>query len=205
MSYGYIPSVTYWNRFKDKAKKHVSAACFSSYNQSYYSKEKANKDLTKIYYKCPIDPSLTGEEIDFYLKFVRAILPKNIFKVRRIKDNNFLFILDARTIVGSQKILSFLSYFRYVNEFPEIIKDFYLNKSEKLADNFIAFQKSHSVKLVKYPYGKSIHCVKPNGNSPVSYKTWKSRNKEFSLNSVNAYFAPEAEQNSAAAPAVEQF
>lgn len=186
--------VCYWNKFKNtKKKKNVESACFSAYNQYSYSFDTADKNLTKIYYKCPVDASLTKEEINFYFKFVRAILPKNIFKYRFIKENNLLFILNCVDIIGSQKILLALSLFRAPDEQPEMMKNFYENRSKKLEDNFILFQKSHEVPFVKYSYGRSIHCVVPDGKvtNPVSYKTYKERLKQESLDKVMTYFSKE--------------
>lgn len=185
----YVPRVLYWNKISGaKKKSKVSAPCFSQYG---YESLKAK--IEKIYYKCSLDKNLSTDEINFYIKFLKKLLPKNSFKSKIIdKKTHCLFILDTNSFQNSKKtkILTTLTLFRYLCEFPEVISDCFKNKKKNFEDIFQQFQLSHGVQLVKYPYGLSGHAIRSE-YSKVESITFSDfqKNWESGKNSVSGYFA----------------
>jgi len=150
----YTANVKYWVRSKDLVKKQIDTNCFSAVVRAYSPYSDFDIKKTKsIVYKC-IPPTkesgffLDKKIQDFYIKFVTKLF--QIFKYnlqsRFIEDKKIIFrlALNQGLINNPPKILLILTLCRYIQEFPEILIDFYKNKKNNLSDNFIQFQESHN-------------------------------------------------------------
>ena len=167
----YTANVKYWVRSKDLLKKELNTNCFSAVVRPHSPYSEFDIKKTKsIVYKCVPPAKESGFYLDkqiqdFYIEFVTKLFAKFKYNLqyRFLKDKKFLFrlTLNQKLINNPAKILLILTLFRYIQEFPEILMDFYKNKKNNLSDNFIQFQVSHNntLKDKKYydnRYGHSI-------------------------------------------------
>lgn len=192
----YTANVKYWLSFDNsKEKIHHDTLCFSAIvrKHSPYSTFHI-KDVKSISYKCILPPAdgeyaLSREIQGFYIDFLME-LSKKIkydFQFRFLKDGNILFKFKLKNNLRDNpiRILLILTLHRYLQEFPEILIDFYKNKKNSLEENFIQFQDSHNNTLhgCKYydnRYGHSI--VKGNyKHTPLSLEKIKFNIKKYSI------------------------
>lgn len=122
-------------QIKKNRYKCLDAACFSTI-RSYET------DL--VFTRFTIQKVLKPEAIDFYVEFLGKILDKKKYRTRVSKDKKYFFLLlNSKNISTTHKVLLYLTAFRYFQEFPEIINDFYEKKTGDVEKDFILFQEIH--------------------------------------------------------------
>lgn len=197
----YTSNVKYWVNFTDNLKERIyfDTLCFSAIIKPYsmYSPFDVKK-LKSIVYKCVLPAAeefiLNKQIQDFYIDFLTKLSKKlkYSFQFRFLEDKNILFKIKLKNDLRNSpnKILLILTLHRYLQEFPEILIDFYKNKKNSLEENFIQFQESHNNTLE----GKKYYDNR-NGHSIVyGYKerhtTISLENFRFDIkkNSVQSYF-----------------
>ena len=149
MAYGYSCYSNYWEFFPNKKlKRYKRPACFSSIFRS--------GNTQSIVYICDADQNLSNDEISFYLNFLESFLDKSKYKFNyKEKSKKILFKLNCIEFNRIQSLL-YLTAFRVLQEFPEIVKDLFLSKdlsSDELFNKFLFIHCEYSCgtkKLVKY-------------------------------------------------------
>ena len=123
------------------SRKHT--ACFNRFNN--YSTTRKIPDY--ILYSCPVDKDIAKDTLLFYLNFLDQILEKNLYKYKIFTARNKLFVLyrlNSKTLKNS-KILLYLTAFRYIEEFPEILIELFNNQKDKSIEGlFDFFQDIHN-------------------------------------------------------------
>lgn len=139
----HTPHVTYYNingEGEDK-KQRVTGACFS---RTQYG-DKIPKTLL---YECPIRKTLKEAEVEAWCELM-AVMFGNAWTFKQ-DGSTINWTLDCKGITNKRQFLCYLSAPRYLDEFPEIVADYYaeLKKLEKPTDEdkFRLMQEAH------YPY-----------------------------------------------------
>ena len=138
------PQVRYTQYFRKDNKlspRKYSGACFSSLSET----------AEKVVFHCEVDKELTPEEIEFFLTFMSNVLDKTKFSVKYKDVYKIKFKLD-KTSLNHKTSLLYLTFFRYLQEFPDIVKELFKHKNEKLETLFTSFQYIHHLnKIDKFP------------------------------------------------------
>lgn len=144
MAYNDYPQVRYTQYFKKDNKlspRKYSGPCFSSLNE----------DAEKVVFHCAVDKELTPQEIEFFLAFISNVLDTTKFSVKYKDVYKIKFKLD-KTSLNRKASLLYLTFFRYLQEFPDIVKELFKHKDEKLETLFTSFQYVHHLnKINKFP------------------------------------------------------
>ena len=181
------PNVNYKQWILDTDKpKNINQVCFSALHGK----------AIKVTFDCKIDSDLTISHVNFYVKFLKKILNKDLFTYEINKDKSkILFTLNGTGLTYSQKLL-YLTAMRYLQEFPTIILELFNYKNLLINDLFNKFIEIHLLVCqnkfdLKYDdsfYGHSL--VAPyevNNYNSINLKNFKT-NLKFNKESVNSYF-----------------
>ena len=150
----YNCQVKYWKINGDESKE-VNNICFSDINYSGCTLP------DKIKYEVPVDECLNKDIVDFYLKFLASMLDGNNYEcefvsikdIEEIKElfsngTKINFTLNCENLAKA-KVLLYLTAFRTISEFPEILIEFYKSKNKSNKEVlFKDFQECH-VKFVR--------------------------------------------------------
>lgn len=139
--------------FTVEGKKRTTAACFGE----YYLK---NENHKPVFYHCKPD-TLNQEEIDTWLEFCAQILDPSKYEVE--KESEFVnFKVAGELFKKGGHSLTYLTFFRMLDEFWYIVRDFCENKGEKtLEEQFLLLQEIHP----KFQTGKKMN----SGHYPVPF------------------------------------
>jgi len=203
ISYSAISASGNVNRYR-------KVACFSDirYAMKY-------EQFKRVKYLAIIDKKCNVEEVRYYLEFLDKMFGKNkpyryVVRARKnSKTDNCGFVRFVLNVegMGSYIALMYLSAFRYVWEFPEIIKDFYksckTSSSLRISQQFNEFLNCH-VRYCHLPYkDKKYDNLSGHGlaydhswndvNSKPEHLTFKQfrknlKNKDLEKDSVQGYF-----------------
>lgn len=184
----YVPRVKYLEFIDDK--KYIKRggfyagyhACFASiyYGGGWYDKKSPPFNPHKIIYFGIIDESLSKEQVEFYLDFLNKILDNNLFKYKfgkSIKVRKVIYQLNTKGLNRVTSLL-YLTAFRYVQEFPEIIVELHKfassrEKEKDIEELFIEFQRLHYSNCIEAPILKKYNAL--GGHGLVFYqKMWGS-------------------------------
>ena len=122
-------------------RKDYNYQCFSVIDSS------TNKYKT-IAYSCDVDRAvLSQENVDFYIKFLKSLLPKGSFEIDGKTDGKFIeFVINRNELNekfflqdNKSKILLILTAFRYLSEFPNVVKKLAEKQPKELADKLKVF------------------------------------------------------------------
>lgn len=198
----YIANVHFWATKliskKPQKTRRINQAniCFSTFlaSPNPYSTFDASKTKS-ILYKCFL-PQETHEisilAQKFYIQFLLDIFNFEEFNFRiRITKNHIFFWVKMSPILKKDKYLLLLIFtlFRYLQEFPEIVNDFYENRQKTIEENFIQFQKSHNNTRSTYYNNRFGHAVIPYTiDNPITYKQFVKNIFNFNINTINNYF-----------------
>lgn len=157
----------------------------------------------RVVYLAPIDEKLNKiEEVIFYLQFLDKILNKDIYKHKIFNskryENHAMFTLDCSNLNKRNSIFLYLTAFRYIDEYCEILKELYKSKDETDIDKlFLIFQKIHHDHddLKKAKRGNLsghglISNYFRNGFNPISLEEFQDNLKNQSSQTVQGFFNP---------------
>jgi hypothetical protein len=168
----YRPKIKKYTVFNPKPTDYVGRQCFSELK--YVS------GLQRVQTTFEIDESLSARKVKLYLAFLKRILIVDKFEAT--VDENLLVDLESKV---NYRALSYLSFFRYVQEFPFIVKNLnFKNSDEEIFAEFIALHKN-SKALVKY--NGTGHMVLSIGVQPISLDKFKE-NQKVDKGCVFGYF-----------------
>lgn len=188
MSWDDYPEVHYTQYFKVnnslKPKKYTGS-CFSSLDE----------DAEQVIFHCQVDQELTPDEIEFFLKFMSDILDTTKFSIKYKDIYHIKFKLNTISLNYISSLL-YLTFFRYLQEFPDIIKEFFKHKGEDSEELFQSFQHIHFLnKIDKFPIrweNMSGHGLMYDyGNrkfEPINIDIFKQRLKQQEITSVHKYW-----------------
>ncbi len=176
--------VEYWETLKDGKVKHwTDEACFSNMQT-----RKGFGYVQSIkYHLTPIDSALTKEEIEFFLKFISRILEKRLFTVEvNYENRTAVFVLDTSKLNYGSTLL-YLTAFRYLEEFANVIKYFYacVKKDKSTNQLFQEFQQIHhdfvhKQKEVKQYLGRPGHALLyPYYTTKEGVPNWSTKNEDW--------------------------
>lgn len=162
----YIPNVKGKLLKKNGGTICFNGRCFSGW--FYYEFSKFGKDkFFHICYRCPIDQTLNLREVRFYLQQLQRLLKIKIKHI--IKKNEIVFFVP----VFYKHSHFLLTALRYINEFPEIIKDTFsaskISISKFLSNFNTAHNKFESRKDVKYNNLNGHGVISPYYKQPRSF------------------------------------
>lgn len=170
MDNSYLPNVTYKQFFYPINNSvvnssvanvvvkayHGKADCFRDLGRSYCFPDAAfpyknrtsySRDLSRIKFLVRIHNSLSVSDVEKYILFLRGVLQTKtiVFDTKISKNSRFLLVDLKSTAVNKRGlILLYLTAFRYVQEFPEIINLLFAgNNNRDIRELFFDFQKSH--------------------------------------------------------------
>lgn len=178
--------VCYWERQEDKKRHRISCVCFVSlFNRGQPS---------KVYYVAPIKEKLSNKAINFYINFLKAIFDDKIFNYK-VSKKFVSWELDTKKL-SKCKALLYLTAFRYVNEFPNIVKEFH--KASEAKDSsltneelFTLFLDVHQdIILHRMPmglYGHGLICSK--FTNRISIEQFKKNLLNEQLNVQSHFFS----------------
>ena len=193
----YKPSVRYWYKDPYTLKYvRVKYICFSNLCDRL-SDRKFNIDSIKYV----IATSLPIKNLRAYLSFVGTILcgqnyKYRIFKLKKMAKIRYIHLsLNVKNMSFNQALL-YLTCFRYVQEFPEIIENFLLKSknSKTIEDRFYYFQKSHNEAIIGDIYLKYDNLAghglmyKFGIFDPILLKDFNLNLKNNNIKTVHAYF-----------------
>lgn len=189
------PIVRFWTQKTEKCKLiRRSNICFAPISGSF------EQGLFLINYVIPIESKvLTDKQIKFYLKFVSSILDKSRFKYRhfrfkKTKTRSYLHLsLNTKGMTYKQALL-YLTFFRYLHEFSELVIDFCDNSQEikgdsELFDSFIKTSINAVNGKINYGYfnlgGHGLIC---SANIKIKLDKFKENLKNNNLTTVHSFF-----------------
>ncbi len=185
--------VDYWTTPKNGVEGNkVTSACFSGLGYG-------GENLKSIRYLCKVDPAINDEMVDFYLNFLKGVLTTREWTFKKVgadKEKEVEFILDCANW-NRQNVLLYLTAFRIVWEYPEIVLEFFKYKDLPLDKQFEKFQEVHQdsydgkIKLLKFGNlsGHGLMCYYgANNREPIAIDEFQERLKKQANNSVNSYF-----------------
>lgn len=116
-------SVTYWVCDKGKKPvKHTDEACFSRLNYA--------PQCDSVRYMANVDNDLDIKDIRYFLDFAREWLDGKLWQEKHLKGlkdhrttRRIFYVLKSKGMKPVQRLL-YLTTLRYVDEFPEIIREF---------------------------------------------------------------------------------
>ena len=143
--YQRIPYVNYWRFETGRKPKRINWMCFGLMGEQGAGVPDA------VRYIAPIAPTLAGGEpmrecvIDFYLGFMHRLLHKSDLPMWfYLKGPDFVeFTLDTRGL-KYKFALFFLTWFRYVHQYPDLLNLFY-HRAHLLADDEAVFREFQEV------------------------------------------------------------
>lgn len=188
MSWHDYPDVHYTQYFKvDNAlkPKKYTGSCFSS----------LDTDAEKVIFHCQVDKELTPDEIEFFLSFISDVLDTTKFSIKYKDIYDIKFKLET-TFLDYTSSLLYLTFFRYLQEFPDIVKEFFKHKGEDLEELFKSFQHIHFLnKINKFPLrweNMSGHGLMYDYGrrkfEPVDIDVFQDRLKNQDKNTVHKYW-----------------
>ena len=207
----YNCQVRYWE-IKGSKTKEINDICFSGLKYPLTLPD-------KIKYEAPVDESLNRDIVDFYIKFLAIILDSNNYEYEfvSIKDEGerkklfsngtkINFTLKCQKLAKTKALL-YLTAFRLISEFPEILIEFYQSKDKSNKETlFKEFQKCH-VKYVRnegneiYKYSNlSGHGLiydyywhqKENVPTFITLKQFQAKLGDNNIRNVQEHFVPSA-------------
>ena len=145
--------VVYWIKQNNKVIKLIEP-CFSSIRCQ------KNKFIK---YHVYINNSISNQIVFYYIKFLSKILDKKKFQYKLYKKLNKRLLSLKLKFTSSHKPLEllYLTAFRYLYEFPEIVKELYNLRKNNIKENFILFQELHMHHYLgteKYNMNHNISC-----------------------------------------------
>lgn len=142
MSY---PPVRYWPIYKGKKPTLVSSICFAPL--SHGAMPEAVRFMAYSSPKIRDGSPLTQEAIDFWLDFTKRMFrrpecPK--FTMRKLKESRVIYRLETKGLSYKQGLL-YLTWFRYPQEFPDIVAELFKRKVDGDTDEilFLKLQQIH--------------------------------------------------------------
>lgn len=162
-------------------KHHFKQVCFGSWLRDLST-------TTAIEYKIPLDPTLSKEEKDYFLQFVRKLNePFNNCKVLwRNKQFCNVLIRPIQDLTYVNFIRFWTTIFRFLSEFPEVVKKFHELRfdnetiNDKL-DRFSRINNKDAPKLEKYD-NLSGHGFKRMWAKDITGKTYEKFVDDISKN-----------------------
>lgn len=118
-----MTNVVFWERFKGEKPERTSYICFSPIYGGYGGE----KTPISIRYLAKVSKKLTLEQIHCYLGFLCKFLVKDDFRYKVLVGDvatQIMFVLKTEHMEHSKALL-YLTAFRYVDEYPEIVMAFY--------------------------------------------------------------------------------
>lgn len=182
----YVPNV------KGKLlKRNGGAVCFNERCFSgwfYYEFRKVGKSkFFQICYQCPIDETLSLREVKFYLQQLQRLLKVKIKHI--IKKNKIVFFVP----VFYKHSHFLLTALRYINEFPEIIKDIFGTSKISISKFLFNFNKAHnqfgSKKNIKYDNLDGHGVISPYYTQPRSFSEVRKQFNGERLGRVQSYLS----------------
>lgn len=123
----------YFEDGKRRIKKVRGAACFAQISRN-------DKMPNVLRYICKPTDSLSNEEIDFYLSFLKQVLTKYPFTTKKTFIKKYvIFEMDVSKFSYKMLLLHFTA-FRYLDEFPEIVAALF-KASKQIKDISELFEK----------------------------------------------------------------
>ena len=193
----YKPSVRYWYRDPYTLKYvRVKYICFSNLRDRL-SDGKFNIDSIKYV----IPTKLSNNKLKEYLSSIETFFADKpykyrIFKLEKKTTTKYIHLSLNVKNMGFNRDLLYLTCFRYIQEFPEIIENFLLKSknSKTIEDKFYHFQKSHNEAIIGNIYLKYDNLAghglmyKFDSFEPILLKDFKINLKNINVRSVHAYF-----------------
>lgn len=129
-------SITYLEIYKDRVKLHEKTACFS--DMYLYGRPLKIKYLANVY------KTLSLDHVSFFIKFLNKMLDNNLFSFKILKGekNKVLFNLKTSELTNTQA-LCYLTAFRIINEFPDVIIELFKYKDLSFIKQFKKLQEIH--------------------------------------------------------------
>ena len=132
--------VKYREYFQSKKIQKEKTACFSG-----IVKNKEDQTI-KIVYLVKAHPTLSIEEIKFWINVLSFILNGNLFsfKIRQTKKGSIIVKWNLNTVgLSRSHVLMYLTAFRYIEEFPNHVKRIFLLKKSKEKEIFDSLILNH--------------------------------------------------------------
>jgi hypothetical protein len=152
----YLPNVKFWEVNAGKRVRQ-RAACFSGLGRSKDSFYDASRKMPEfVLYPCPIDKSITTEALIYYINFLPVFLDTGLYTYKLGKaciQPNIIWKFKSSGMTYAKALL-YLTAFRYPDEYPDIINDFYTNTHNKGMNNeqlFKEFQSIHAEYSESFP------------------------------------------------------
>lgn len=187
------PLVTFKAFGKDNSIFKDNYICFSNLN----SKIRSDIEFKKIDYFARVRSSLKKSEVNKYVKFIKQLLDENKFKVwvYPFKKKKVFYSLNSDGM-GEGRVLLYLTLFRYMDDFPEIVKQFTSKMTNGLEENYNLFVEIHRHFIGNAGDGLSYNNLSGHGAmcsyNPQAFKpksfTAFQKNLDKNLKSAQSYF-----------------
>jgi len=192
------PKVLYWEIDPtQKTAKRTYYQCFSGLNGFDYMTRAVRPMPPKVRYLALVNSGLLVGELKFFLDYLSNLLDTSRYTYKivkcggKTKTKRVLFNLNTEGL-NRMQTLFYLTAFRMVDEFPEVIKDFFLSKDKVGEELFLEFQKAH-FKHAKTHYNMSGHGLMYWGYgssvfSSIDLPTFKANLTDKNITSVQSFF-----------------
>ena len=183
----YRPHITYDLFSKDKFYADKKDICFG-----YWFTQLLPQDI--VTFHCEISKKLTSQEVNHFVKFIKRLTNrKKSFEVIELTET----IIKIKIIRGENYVVSrmWLTLFRFLQEFPEVVAQFYAERKSKhtINDQIKIFCDLNNGRAPKLDYnnlqGHGIQIPFFDKNkTPVSFNTFKQRIKDENISTVYGAF-----------------
>lgn len=185
-------NVKFWCYAENGTEKFNDDICFRNL---------PNCNINKIKYLAKKDADISNEVAEFYLSFLKKILkPSYTWKwnYTTYEGQNYVEF-NIQVVGGYNRILMllFLTAFRNIQEYPEILNEFFKFKDEKNINRlFLTFQQLHHdackniIKLEKYGNlsGHGLMYWYYNPYKPLSVKNFYKNLTNNNISKIQSFF-----------------
>jgi hypothetical protein len=183
----YRPHITYDLFSKDKLYPNKKDICFG-----YWFSQLVPED--EVTFHCEISKKLTSEEVSYFVKFIKRLTNRRkCFEVIELTET----LIKIKILRGKSYVVSrmWLTLFRFLQEFPEVVAQFYAERKSKhtINDQIKIFFDLNNSRQPKLSYnnlqGHGIQIPFFDKNkTPVDFNTFKKRIKDENIPTVYGAF-----------------